>query len=145
MKRLFEEYGDVMLSATISIIIVLLFIGAIITTLLNQNIKILGENTVQSITYKAQGKIGIRTFKAKDILIKQGEEINYLDRIEAMNNRGDYGENDEDIRSYVTIYNQIDNNEIGEKEIVYALRYNGQTQFLKAKLIVIGEEDENNN
>lgn len=141
MRALFEEYGDMLISLVSGIIIVITFLFIFFVEVFNININILSENTMETVPNIHVEPIGIKSFKAKDIIVKQGEEINYVDRVEASNNRGDYGGIDEDISNFVTIYNNIDTNVLGEHDIEYVLRYNGESKFIKAKVIVAPNED----
>ena len=141
MKSLFEEYGDMLISLVAGIIIVVTFLFIFFVEVFNININILSEHTMEMIPNIHAEPIGIKSFRVKDILVKQGEEINFVDRIEASNNRGDYGGVDEDISDFVTIYNNIDTNTLGEHDIEFVLRYNGESKFVKAKVIVAPNED----
>ena len=141
MKALFEEYGDTLISLVSGIIIITTFLFIFFVEVFHININILSENTMETIPNIHGEPIGIKSFKVKDILVKQGEEINFVDRVEASNNRGDYGGIDEDISNFVTIYNNIDTNVLGEHDIEYVLRYNGESKFAKAKVIVAPNED----
>lgn len=141
MKALFEEYGDMLISLITGIIIITTFLFIFFIEVFHININILSEHTMETIPNIHAEPIGIKSFKVKDILVKQGEEINYLDRVEATNNRGNFDGIDEDISSFVSIYNTVDTNVIGEHDIEYVLRYNGESKFVKAKVIVAPNEE----
>ena len=47
----------------------------------------------------------------------------------------------EDISDYVTVIG-FDSSDVGEKEILYQLNYNGETRAIKVKLRVVNEREE---
>lgn len=141
MKKLFEEYGELLLITLISFMMIMFFVSIFIFKTIQISGNTLNEYTYQNINYQEKEKLKIKTFKVKDILIRKGEEINYLDKSEALNNRGDFFGGDEDIRDYISIYNNVDNNLLGSQDIIYVIRYNGESRFIKAKLIVIEKEE----
>ena len=140
MKSLFEEYGESIISIICSLIIITLFVSVFLLEVLGSNAGIIGSSTIEAKPAADEEHIRIRSFNVRDILISQGEEINYNGRIEAHNDRGDYGGVDEDISGYVSLYNEVDTSSAGEKEAVYVLRYNGETRFAKARVIVVDNE-----
>ena len=79
--------------------------------------------------------VTISIFEGKDILVNVGDDLDYSGRIEAFNSKC------EDIRDYVTVIG-FDSGDVGEKEILYQLNYNGETRAIKAKLRVVNERKE---
>ncbi|MBR0461930.1 MAG: hypothetical protein IJJ00_04370 [Erysipelotrichaceae bacterium] len=142
MKNLFEEYGESIISLICSLVIVTMFISVFLIEVLGTNAGMIGDNTVEARPAAPEDEIRIRAFSVRDILITQGEEINWNGRIEATNNRGDYSGSDEDISSYVSLYGDVDTSSPGVKEATYVLRYNGETRFAKARVIVTPREEE---
>ena len=142
MKSIFEEYGESIISIICSLVIITMFISVFLLEVLGTNAEAIESRTIESRPLGMEEQIRIRSFNVRDILIRQGEEINYNGRIEAVNDRGDYGGIDEDISSYVRLYEDVDTSSPGIKEATYVLRYNGETRFTKAKIIVVNEEGE---
>lgn len=138
MKAMFDEYADMLFTAIISLIILTIFISLILKDLIGININIVDKNLKPLIIDNDTQPVSIKTFTCKDLLIEKGQELEYLDRIEAFNT------NDEDIRDYVTVLG-FDNSQSGEKQITYVLNYNGETKAVKARLIVINDKEEVNN
>lgn len=141
MKSIFEEYADTLLSIVISLIIISSFVSIFLTMTLHSSSRILAKETIQKISYSNNATIGIRTFEVKDILVYKNEDFNFYERITATNNRGDFGGEDEDIRSFVHIFNNVDTTTLGEKEIIYCLSYNDETIFKKASVIVVDDKE----
>ena len=137
MKAMFDEYADMLFTAIISSIILTIFISLILKDLIGININIVDKNLKPLIIDNDTQPVSIKTFTCKDLLIEKGQELEYLDRIEAFNT------NDEDIRDYVTVLG-FDNSQSGEKQITYVLNYNGETKAVKARLIVINDKEEVN-
>ena len=78
--------------------------------------------------------VAIASFNGKDLLVQINEKLEYKDRVEAYNSKG------EDIKDYITVIG-FDSSEVGEKKITYQLNYNGETKAIKAKLIVVDERE----
>ena len=114
MKAMFDEYADMLFTAIISLIILTIFISLILKDLIGININIVDKNLKPLIIDNDTQPVSIKTFTCKDLLIEKGQELEYLDRIEAFNT------NDEDIRDYVTVLG-FDNSQSGEKQITYVL------------------------
>ena len=139
MKSLFEEYGETVLSVIYGTIIVTVFISVFLVEVLGFSVSQTGESVIETDRSGIGTPVGIRSFEVRDILIEKGEEINYNDRVFATNDRGDFGGTDEDISGFVSVYQAPDVSTTGEKEITYVLRYNGDTRFARAKVIVVKE------
>ena len=137
MKKMFDEYVDIIFQAIISIIVILLFVYVALTNLLGIGLEMVDNALTPLYIEKKIEPVKVDSFIAKDILIKLNDEIDYQDRFEAFNSNG------ESIKEYVSVMG-LDNKEVGEKEITYILNYNGERQAIKAKLIVVDEKEEIN-
>lgn len=138
MKSLFNEYGDTLLKAIISISLFSIFVFAFLNELLKTNVDVLNKELNAPYIDSQISPVTIASFSGKDILINVGEEFGYLERVEAYNSNG------EDIRDYIEPINLTDGelSEVGEKDIYYVLNYNGETKAIKAKLIVVDESED---
>ncbi len=137
MRLLFDEYGDTIFQAVVSIIIYSIFISFFLTKLLGMNVSYIKEEVNIPELSGVTSKVKVNEFRVKDGLIKVNEKFNYEDRAYASNSLN------EDISSYITLddYANIDTSKPGEKDVTYILRYNGQTLAKKAKLIIVDEKE----
>jgi len=134
MKYLFDEYGQTFLSLFISIGIITTFICLILVEVLNVNVKAIENETNNKLFIEETIPVKIDNFVCTDAVIKKGYKFNYQNYTHATNS------NDDDISSYITLYEDIDTSEEDEKEAIYILRYNGEKMVGKAKVIIENEE-----
>lgn len=135
MKTLFSEYADALFVALVSMLCVTIFISIILTDLIGVNLELVDMSLKPVYIESEINPVTISVFEGKDILVNVGDDLDYSSRIEAFNSKG------EDIRDYVTVIG-FDSSDVGEKEILYQLNYNGETRAIKAKLRVVNEREE---
>lgn len=137
MRTLFDEYAEAIFTAIISIIVFSVFISSLLSDLIGMNMGFVDESLKPVYIESEISPVTIATFNGKDLLVQINEKLEYKDRVEAYNSKG------EDIKDYITVIG-FDSSEVGEKEITYQLNYNGETKAIKAKLIVVDEREEIN-
>lgn len=134
MRYLFSEYSQTLLSMVVSLLILTMFIGVLLTDILDVNVKTIENNTNNKLFIEESIPVSIDSFVCKDTIVTIGEEFDYKKNCKATNSKG------EDISSFISLYEEIDTDNKGEKEAVYILRYNGEKMIGKAKVIIEDEE-----
>lgn len=135
MRTLFDEYADAIYVALISLVLITVFISNLFVDLIGINLGLV-EDSLKPVNIETNiNPVTISSFSAKDILVNLNGELDYLNRIEAFNSRG------EDIRDYVTVLG-FDSSSVGVKRITYKLNYNGESRAIEAKLRVVNEREE---
>lgn len=136
MRFLFNEYGETIYKAIVSVLVYTFIVYAFLTSLINTNSSYIKEVLSPIDIYVDNDPISIKSFIAKDCLIDINDNYNHLDYVEAFNSK------DEDIKMYVTVLNLPDLKKEGEYDLTYTLRYNGQSQAINAKLIIVNKQKE---
>lgn len=135
MRALFDEYADALYVALISIMLITIFISNMFVDLIGVNLELV-ESSLKPVNIESNiSPVTISSFKARDILVNINGSLEYLDRIEAYNSKG------EDIRDYVTVMG-FDSSSVGVRDITYKLNYNGESRAIRAKLRVVNEREE---
>lgn len=137
MRTIFDEYAEAIFTAFISIIVFSVFISSLLSDLIGMNMDFVDESLKPVYIESEISPVTMASFNGKDLLVQINEKLEYKDRVEAYNSKG------EDIKDYITVIG-FDSGEVGEKEITYQLNYNGETKTIKAKLIVVDEREEIN-
>lgn len=137
MRTIFDEYAEAIFTAFISIIAFSVFISSLLSDLIGMNMDFVDESLKPVYIESEISPVTIASFNGKDLLVQINEKLEYKDRVEAYNSKG------EDIKDYITVIG-FDSSEVGEKEITYQLNYNSETKAIKAKLIVVDEREEIN-
>ncbi len=135
MRVLFDEYAEAIFTAFISIIVFSVFISSLLSDLIGMNMDFVDESLKPVYIESEISPVAIASFNGKDLLVQINEKLEYKDRVEAYNSKG------ENIKDYITVIG-FDSSEVGEQEITYQLNYNGETKAIKAKLIVVDEREE---
>lgn len=136
MRLLFEEYADALYEVLVCVIVVVFIILGTTKEILNINANYLESQTEGIVLNNEYVGVGIKEFSVKDQLIFVKKKFNVTKEVSAKNTRG------EDIRTYVSVLENVDTSKAGEYELTYVLRYNGQFQAIKAKLIIVDEKKE---
>lgn len=136
MRLLFEEYADALYEVLVCVIVVVFIILGTTKEILNINANYLENQTEGIVLNNEYIGVGIKEFSVKDQLIFVKKKFNATKEVSAKNTRG------EDIRAYVSVLENVDTSKAGEYELTYVLRYNGQFQAIKAKLIIVDEKKE---
>lgn len=134
MRRLFSEYAMVCLELICGILI----LGIFITTTKSDEIKrIISKNNHEDglVPFNTKVEVNEVDFVVNNASVAYGDEFNYLDYIEAYNNKG------EDIKSFVSVLNDIDTTKVGENVVKYVLRYNGQNIYKTGYYYVLESDD----
>lgn len=135
MKLLFDEYFDILYEALISLFIILSVVFILSKNVAFINTKYLSK-VINPITITDRENIEtIEEFSVSDAVIKINEDFEYQKYIKAINKNG------EDISSYVTLLNSPDTSKEAVEDLIYLLRYNGQTIAIKSKLIITNKGD----
>lgn len=139
MKIIIKEFGDVALSLIGGILVLGIFFSVLFSNILPIGAEVIEINASNKVLNNNK-LVSIKNFIVKDGYVRKGEAFDYKDRIIATNSR------DENISNFVSIVNAVDTSSIGEKEVTYVLRYNGEKRVGRAKVFVeecLEEEDEN--
>ena len=134
MRVLFDEYAEAIFTAFISIIVFSVFISSLLSDLIGMNMDFVDESLKPVYIESEISPVAIASSNGKDLLVQINEKLEYKDRVEAYNSKG------EDIKDYITVIG-FDSSEVDEKKITYQLNYNGETKAIKAKLIVVDERE----
>ena len=134
MRRLFSEYGTTILELICS----LLFFAIFISLIQNQSVKEVVSYDNYEIGIKSSDVVvdmNEEDFVVSNASIAYGSEFNYLDYVEAHNTKG------EDVKSFVSVLNNLDTTNVGENIVKYVLRYNGQNIYKTGYYYVLESED----
>lgn len=131
MKILFDEYGDTLLNAIISLISLMIVVVPSFNHIITTNVDSL-KPIISSPDINAERQIiTIANFEVDDSVIMLGNEFDYMQYVRASNSKG------EDIKEYVNLLYFPNIDKKGEYELIYLLRYNGETMAIKSKLYVM--------
>lgn len=137
MKLLFEEFGNTALAIVVSIVTLGIFLSVLLVDVLPISVKEV-EINVNEKAIDNNEIVKIKNFIVKDGVAELGNDFDYRDRVEAINSR------DEDISNFISLSQPLDTSTIGEKDVTYVLRYNGEKRLGKAKVFVQEANNENN-
>lgn len=131
MKILFDEYGDTLLNAIISLISLMIVVVPSFNHIITTNVDSLKPIISSSDINAERQIITIANFEVDDSVIMLGNEFDYMQYVRASNSKG------EDIKEYVNLLYFPNIDKKGEYELIYLLRYNGETMAIKSKLYVM--------
>lgn len=137
MRGLFSEYGDTTLSIVVGVVTLSLFIGILFSEIIPVSVEAIETNVNDKIVENDK-IVSIKEFIVKDGTCHQGEGYDYQNKIIAINSR------DENIKNFVSLNEPIDTSEVGEQEVTYVLRYNGEKRVGKAKVFIEAIMEEEN-
>lgn len=131
MKILFDEYGNTIINALISIFALFMIVIPFVDSALSINAKNLEGIINSPLLNLNRDVVLINSFEVDDCLIRVNEKFDYAQCVRATNTKG------ENIRSYVSLKDMPNIDKAGVYELIYLLRYNGETRAIKANLYVM--------